>query len=65
VSLVLIDRLGVGRDGAILDVGVGASRLAARLIARGFTDITVLDISGTALGLARAECGTNASRVAG
>jgi SAM-dependent methyltransferase len=63
ISLVLIDRLGLGRDAAILDVGGGASRLAARLIARGFTDITVLDISGRALGLARAECGTNASRV--
>jgi len=63
MSLELIERLRLGPDAAILDVGGGASNLAARLIARGFTDITVLDISSEALDLARAELGTNASRV--
>jgi hypothetical protein len=63
MSLELIERLGLGPDAAILDVGGGASSLAARLIARGFTDVTVLDISSVALDLARAELGTNASRV--
>jgi SAM-dependent methyltransferase len=50
-------------DAAILDVGGGASRLAARLLTHGFTDITVLDISSAALDPARAELGANASRV--
>jgi SAM-dependent methyltransferase len=63
MSLELIEQVGLGPGAAILDVGGGASRLAGRLIARGFTDITVLDISGGALDLARAELGNNASRV--
>jgi RimJ/RimL family protein N-acetyltransferase len=63
MSLVLIERLRLRRDAAIIDVGGGASRLAARLLARGFTDLTVLDISNGALELARAELGADASRV--
>jgi SAM-dependent methyltransferase len=63
LSLGLIERLRLRPDAAIVDVGGGASRLAARLTARGFTDITVLDISSGALDLARAELGTNASCV--
>jgi 2-polyprenyl-3-methyl-5-hydroxy-6-metoxy-1,4-benzoquinol methylase len=63
VSLELIERLRLGADAAILDVGGGASSLAARLSSRGFVDITVLDISGEALDLARAEFSTETSRV--
>jgi len=63
MSLVLIERLQLRRDAAIIDVGGGASRLSARLLARGFTDLTVLDISNWALDLARAELGADASRV--
>jgi SAM-dependent methyltransferase len=63
VSLELIDELGVGRDDAILDVGGGGSSLAARLLARGFSDITVLDVSSRALELAREDLGAEAARV--
>jgi SAM-dependent methyltransferase len=63
MSLELIEGLRLGSEAAILDVGGGASSLAAQLIGRGFTDITVLDISTEALDLARAELGTDASRV--
>lgn len=49
VSLELIEELGVARDAAVIDVGGGASPLAAGLLARGFTDVTVLDISRAAL----------------
>jgi SAM-dependent methyltransferase len=63
VSLELIDDLGVGRDDAILDVGGGASSLAARLLARGFSDITVLDVSTRALELAREDLRAEAARV--
>jgi SAM-dependent methyltransferase len=62
-ALTLIERLRLRHDAAILDVSGGASRLAARLLTHGFTDITVLDISRAALDLARAELGANASRV--
>lgn len=37
------------RDGAVIDVGGGASPLAVRLAAEGFADVTVLDVSEQAL----------------
>lgn len=49
VSLELIDLLGVPREAAAIDIGGGASRLADELIGRGFSDVTVLDVSVTAL----------------
>jgi hypothetical protein len=49
VSLELIDALGVSRDSAVLDVGGGGSFLADELVIRGFTDVTVLDLSTAAL----------------
>jgi len=53
VSVELIRRLGIPTEAAILDVGGGASTLAETLIAEGFTDVAVLDISDVAL---RALC---------
>jgi SAM-dependent methyltransferase len=49
VSVELIRRLGIPMEAAILDVGGGASALAATLIAEGFMDVAVLDISDVAL----------------
>jgi 2-polyprenyl-3-methyl-5-hydroxy-6-metoxy-1,4-benzoquinol methylase len=49
VSLELVEALGVSPDAAVIDVGGGGSFLAAELLARGFTDITVLDLAKTAL----------------
>jgi SAM-dependent methyltransferase len=63
VSLALIDELRLPRDAAIVDLGAGASSLAARLLGRGFIDITVLDVSAQALELARADLGADAARV--
>ena len=48
-SLELVDLLHVARDAAVIDVGGGGSLLADELVARGFDDITVLDISAAAL----------------
>ncbi|MQA84434.1 MAG: methyltransferase domain-containing protein [Streptosporangiales bacterium] len=53
VSLELIDVLDVPRHTAVVDVGGGASRLADGLVERGFTDISVLDVSKSALDAAR------------
>lgn len=53
-SLAMIDASGVAPDEPIIDVGGGSSRLAAELLRRGHTDITVLDISSKALEKARA-----------
>lgn len=48
---------------AILDVGGGASRLADRLLAAGYGPVDVLDVSETALGIARARLGDAAGAV--
>ncbi|MGP8163719.1 MAG: class I SAM-dependent methyltransferase [Acidimicrobiales bacterium] len=49
LSLELIDLLGISPSTAVVDVGGGASSLVDRLVKRGFTDISVLDISAAAL----------------
>lgn len=55
----------VVRDHAapIIDVGGGASVLTSELYAAGYTDLTVLDLSGAALAAARATLGPNAPRI--
>jgi SAM-dependent methyltransferase len=52
-SLFFIDEVHVSLDGAIIDVGGGASRLVDQLLARNFSDVTVLDISAKAIDEAR------------
>jgi hypothetical protein len=49
VSLELVDALRLPRDIAVIDAGGGGSFFADELVARGFGDITVLDISAAAL----------------
>jgi SAM-dependent methyltransferase len=55
----------VVRDHAapIIDVGGGASVLTSQLYAAGYTDLTVLDLSGSAITAAKSTLGANASRV--
>jgi len=48
-SLDLIKKLALERTAAIIDVGGGESTLVDDLVAHGYQDITVLDISQTAL----------------
>jgi 2-polyprenyl-3-methyl-5-hydroxy-6-metoxy-1,4-benzoquinol methylase len=63
-SLQLIERaIGGQREASILDVGAGASTLVDDLLALGYQRITVLDISTTALQVARARLGASANRV--
>jgi ubiquinone/menaquinone biosynthesis C-methylase UbiE len=52
-SLALIHDTGLGKDTAIIDVGGGASRLVDDLSAEGYIDLTVLDLSSTALEVAK------------
>ena len=56
-SLELIDALDIDRDLPVIDIGGGASSLVDRLVARGFTDLTVLDVSEVALRVARTRLG--------
>ena len=48
-SLELIARTGVPKHAAIIDIGGGLSRLADRLAANGYSDLTRLDISSEAI----------------
>lgn len=63
LSLSMIRRSGPGPDGGLLDVGGGASLLVDHLLADGFSDITVLDISAAALAQAKRRLGALAGRV--
>lgn len=62
-SLEAIDVIAPPLDAPIVDVGGGSSRLAACLLDRGHTDITVLDLSQTGLDLARRRLGQRAEQV--
>jgi SAM-dependent methyltransferase len=53
VSLGLIEAAAPRRRAVIIDVGGGASRLVDGLLALGYVDLTVLDISAQALAYAR------------
>jgi SAM-dependent methyltransferase len=54
-SLELIAATGVATDASILDLGGGTSTLAAELLAMGYTDLTVADISPAALAGAKGQ----------
>ena len=62
-SLALIERAAGGRSASIIDVGGGASTLVDDLLGHGFENVTVLDISQTALDLAKTRLGPLAQRV--
>lgn len=57
-SMRLIRNCGLGKDAAIMDVGGGASTLADDLLDDGYSNITVLDLSGAALEASRRRLGT-------
>lgn len=62
-SLELIQATGVALTASIIDVGGGESRLVDHLLARGYTDVSVLDIAPAALEQARARLGAAATGV--
>lgn len=62
-SLELLQLVGARPSSAIIDVGGGASRLVDSLVAKGFQDITVLDLSAAALDTARVRLGAKRDKV--
>jgi len=62
-SLSLVESTGLSPADPIIDVGGGASHLVDHLLARGYSDLTVLDISPTALETARRRLGADADKV--
>jgi 2-polyprenyl-3-methyl-5-hydroxy-6-metoxy-1,4-benzoquinol methylase len=62
-SLELIGLAQPTPQSAIVDIGGGASHLVDSLVARGFSHVTVLDISQAALDVAKARLGARAGQV--
>ncbi|HEX5458591.1 MAG TPA: class I SAM-dependent methyltransferase [Steroidobacteraceae bacterium] len=63
-SLELIRATGIPISDPIIDVGSGASSLVDQLLAAGYGDLTVLDISASVLEKLRSRLGSAASTVA-
>lgn len=56
-SLAFIERAGLAKDAAVIDVGAGASTLLDDLLARGYSNLTALDVSAKALDVTRERLG--------
>ena len=63
ISLELIDHCDLNATDSIIDIGGGASVLVDHLIGRGYSHLTVLDVSGVALSAARIRLGKSAEQV--
>lgn len=63
LSLKLIREAGISPSASIIDVGGGASIFVDDLLANGYDNITVLDLSAAALETAKARVGTRAAKV--
>lgn len=62
-SLAFFKELTVSKDAAIIDVGGGDSNLVDFLVAEGYTNVTVLDISEKALEKSKERLGAKAKHV--
>src|ERR1700688_1405746 len=62
-SLALIERAAGGYSASIIDVGGGESTLVDDLLARGYENLTVLDVSQTAINVTKKRLGLAAEWV--
>ncbi len=62
-SLAWIERAAGGPEAAVIDVGGGASTLVDDLLDRGYSSLSVLDVSAHALATAQGRLGERAARV--
>lgn len=62
-SLRFIETACPAKDSAIIDVGGGASTLVDDLLSRGYSNVTVLDLSATAIDAAQRRLGDRAPAV--
>ena len=63
ISLELIEAAGLDRSSAIIEIGGGASRLVDVLGETGYRDLTVLDVSESAVSIAKMRLGERAAMV--
>jgi 2-polyprenyl-3-methyl-5-hydroxy-6-metoxy-1,4-benzoquinol methylase len=62
-SLALIERVAPSHSATIIDIGGGASTLADDLVRRGYANVSVLDLSKTALLAAKERLGTASAQI--
>jgi 2-polyprenyl-3-methyl-5-hydroxy-6-metoxy-1,4-benzoquinol methylase len=62
-SLELIEKAAPARDASIIDVGGGESTLVDDLLSRGYQNVTVLDVSQTAIDVTKKRLGQPAELV--
>lgn len=62
-SIELIEDPAIEKQAKIIDIGGGDSFLGDKLLEKGYTDITVLDISEAAITRAKKRLGNNAEKV--
>jgi SAM-dependent methyltransferase len=62
-SLRLIEQLCPDKTAAVVDIGGGQSTLVDDLLSRGYLDVSVLDISGTAIEFTKRRLGNKAGSV--
>ncbi len=63
ISLQLVERAAPHFSASIIDVGGGESTLVDDLLARGYKDVTVLDVSQTAIDVSKKRLGEAVERV--
>ncbi|HEV8255641.1 MAG TPA: class I SAM-dependent methyltransferase [Casimicrobiaceae bacterium] len=63
VSLRLIEEAAPNHDAQIIDVGGGESTLVDDLLAREYREISILDVSSTALRVTKERLGANANKI--
>lgn len=63
LSLKLITQSAISKSASVIDVGGGASTLVDDMLAKGYSHLTVLDLSPTALASARSRLGARADEV--
>ncbi len=63
ISLQFIQGFGLDKDASIIDIGGGDSKLVDFLLNQGYSDISVLDISGKAVERAKIRLGERAKEV--
>jgi SAM-dependent methyltransferase len=62
-SLEIVERIASDRSASIVDVGGGESTLVDDLLARGYQNVTVLDVSPTAVDVTKGRLGRAANSV--
>lgn len=62
-SLALIERAADAREASIIDVGGGESTLVDDLLLRGYNNLTILDVSQTAIEVTKKRLGSAAEQV--